>query len=120
MKTLLLVAALALATAPLAAQAKKPGGLQAKLQAAAGIVTLTGWVTDSHCGAGGANAAHNAAALEKCLRAGARLQFRTDDGKTYFLDSFEKVKGVAGKRVKLAGALNASTNTIAVGSVQPQ
>lgn len=117
-KLLPLVAALALAAAPLAAQ--KAGGLQEKLRKAAGIVTLTGWVTDSHCGAGGANAGHAAAALEKCLRAGARLQFRTDDGKTYFLDSFDKVKGVAGKRVKLAGALNASTNTIAVGSVQAQ
>ena len=63
----------------------------------------TGWVTDEHCAAKGANAAHKACA-EKCLNGGSKLVFYNNaDQKIYKLDNQDLAKQHLGHEVKVSG-----------------
>lgn len=65
--------------------------------------TWTGWVTDEHCGAKGANAGHKDCAV-KCHKDGAKLVFyNTADEKIYQLDNQELAAQHLGHEVKVSG-----------------
>lgn len=77
----------------------------------------TGWITDTHCGANGANRDHTAACVEKCMKGGSKAQlFVESEKKSYALDDFAKVKPLVGKKVTVKGSLDAATQTITVDS----
>jgi hypothetical protein len=85
--------------------------------ALAGAATLTGWVTDEHCGAKGASADHKACA-EKCLEKGGKLVFyNTADKKIYSLDKQDVAKANIGQEVKVTGEVNGKS--IKVDSIVP-
>jgi hypothetical protein len=88
--------------------------------AAAGSATAgswTGWVTDTACGATGANAEHKACA-EKCLEKGSKLVFYNNaDKKIYKLDKQDVAKQNIGHEVTVKGQVDG--NTIAVDSIEP-
>jgi len=72
----------------------------------------TGWVTDEHCGAKGANAEHKACA-EKCVAKGGKLVFyNTGDQKIYSLDSQDKAKEHLGHEVTVTGTVEGTTITV--------
>ena len=76
----------------------------------------TGWVTDTHCGANGANREHTAACVEKCMKGGSKAQLYVEsEKKSYTLSDFSKVKGLVGQKVTVKGTLD-SDGTIAVES----
>jgi tRNA isopentenyl-2-thiomethyl-A-37 hydroxylase MiaE len=79
----------------------------AALAGAAGTKgTWTGWVTDEHCGAKGANADHKACA-EKCAGNGSKLVFYNNaDKKIYSLDKQDVAKANLGHEVKVSGELD--------------
>lgn len=75
--------------------------------AAAG--SWTGWVTDEHCGADGAKAAH-AACAKKCLNEGAKLVFyNTADEKLYKLDNQTLAAEHIGHEVVVNGSAEGDT-----------
>lgn len=89
------------------------------LTAAAGAVvaaetqTWTGWVTDSHCGAGGANAKHTKACVEKCAQSG-KVQFFDATSKTlYDIDKVDEALELVGQQVKITGVLEGSAIKVA-------
>ena len=101
--TIVLFALLALAVAALAGAGTKG--------------TWTGWVTDEHCAAKGANADHKACA-EKCLKNGSKLVFYNDaDKKVYSLDNQEVAKQNIGYEVKVTGEVDGKN--IKVDSISP-
>jgi hypothetical protein len=68
----------------------------------------TGWVTDEHCGAKGANAGHKAC-TEKCMKGGSKLVFYNDgDKKIYTLDNQDLAKQHLGHEVKVSGDVEGS------------
>src|SRR3954468_5709989 len=92
-KLIVLFALLALTVAALAGAAATKG-------------TWTGWVTDEHCGAKGANAEHKAGA-EKCAGKGSKLVFYNNgDKKIYGLDKQDEAKAHLGHEVKVSGELD--------------
>jgi hypothetical protein len=77
----------------------------------------TGWITDDHCGAKGANAAHKPCA-EKCLKEGHKLVFyNSGDEKIYKLDNQDMAKAQLGHEVKVTGDLEG--DSIKVSSIEP-
>jgi hypothetical protein len=76
----------------------------------------TGFITDTHCGAHGANKEHTAGCVEKCIKGGSKAQILSEaDGKTYDLASFDaRLKPLVGKKVTVTGSLDKETNTITV------
>lgn len=77
----------------------------------------TGYITDTHCGKQGASSSHTAGCVEKCVKGGSKVQVLNEaDGKTFDLDSFDKVKPLVGKKVTIKGSLDTEKNTIAVES----
>ena len=73
--------------------------------AAAKDMTWDGWISDSKCGAKGANAAH-AACAQKCIGAGEKPVFVTDkDQKVVGIDNPDAVKGDAGQHVQITGKM---------------
>lgn len=65
----------------------------------------TGWVTDEHCGAKGANAAHKDCGL-KCYNDGGKLVFYNNaDKKLYKLDKQEVAKEHLGHEVTVNGTV---------------
>ena len=75
----------------------------------------TGYITDGHCGAKGANKDHTADCVDKCMKSGTKAQIWIDaDKKGINLDNFDKVKALVGSKVTVKGTLDAKTNTIAV------
>ena len=65
--------------------------------------TVNGWVTDSKCGAKGANAA-GAACTKKCLEAGASAVLVTDgDNKVLAVENGDALKGHEGHHVAVTG-----------------
>ena len=64
----------------------------------------TGWITDSHCGAQGANEKHGACAT-KCVKdQNAKYAlYNPADKKVYQLDAQDKAAPLAGKHVKVSG-----------------
>jgi hypothetical protein len=76
----------------------------------------TGWITDTHCGANGANRDHTAACVEKCMKGGSQAQLYVEsEKKSYTLNDFSKVKGLVGQKVTVKGSLGAD-GTITVDS----
>jgi hypothetical protein len=67
--------------------------------------TVNGFVSDSQCGAKGANASH-AACMTKCLGNGAKAVIVTDgDQKVMAVDNPEALKGHEGHHVSVSGAM---------------
>lgn len=76
----------------------------------------TGWITDTHCGANGANREHTAACVEKCMKGGSKAQLYIEsEKKSYTLSDFSKVKDLVGQKVTVKGTLG-SDGTITVDS----
>ncbi len=66
----------------------------------------TGWITDTHCGANGANRDHTAACVEKCMKGGSKAQLYVEsEKKSYTLSDFSKVKDLVGQKVTVKGTL---------------
>jgi hypothetical protein len=67
--------------------------------------TVNGYVSDSMCGAKGANASH-AACMTKCLGKGAKAVIVTDsDQKVVNVDNPDVLKGHEGHHVAVTGAM---------------
>ena len=67
--------------------------------------TVNGYVSDSMCGAKGANASH-AACMTKCMGKGAKAVIVTDtDQKVVTIDNPDAVKGHEGHHVSVSGAM---------------
>ncbi|HLW78296.1 MAG TPA: DUF5818 domain-containing protein [Terriglobia bacterium] len=78
--------------------------------------TLTGVVSDSHCGAKHAAASDQAATcVGKCVAGGASYVL-VADGKVYQLDNQDKFKDLAGKSAKVTGTVDG--DKVAVESVE--
>jgi hypothetical protein len=74
--------------------------------AAAKDMSWDGWISDSKCGAKGANAAH-AACAKKCIDAGEKPVFVTDkDQKVINIANPDAVKGDVGHHVQVTGTMN--------------
>lgn len=64
-----------------------------------------GWISDSKCGAKGANAAHEAC-TKKCVESGEKPVFVTDkDGKVLPIENPDAVKDHLGHHVEVKGSL---------------
>ena len=65
----------------------------------------TGWITDEHCGAKGANAEHKGCA-EKCMEKGGKLVFYNNADKgIYSIDKQDVAKGHLGHEVTVKGTV---------------
>jgi hypothetical protein len=68
--------------------------------------TVKGWVTDSQCGAKGANASAEAC-TKKCLAKGAKMVIVTDDDqKVLMVDNPDALTEHAGHHVAVTGTVN--------------
>ena len=77
--------------------------LTASLALAGDAQTMNGWITDSKCGAKGANAAA-AECTKKCLAAGAGMVVVTDgDQKVLTVENPDALKGHEGHHVAVTG-----------------
>ena len=73
---------------------------------AADTSTVNGWVSDSKCGAKGANA-KAAECTKKCLAAGAKMVVVTDsDQKVLTVDNPDALTGHEGHHVAVTGTVN--------------
>ncbi len=80
--------------------------------------SITGTVSDSHCGAKHAEASDQSAhCVEHCVEGGATYVL-VSGGHVYQLDSQDKFKGLGGKEVTVHGTVNG--DSIAVKSVTPK
>lgn len=103
-KLLSVVAAVALAAAPAMAADPAKG-------------EWTGWITDTHCGANGANRDHTSACVEKCMKGGSKPQIYVEsEKKSYILNDFSKVKPLVGYKVTVKGTLDSTSGTITIDS----
>ena len=76
---------------------------------AAKDMSWDGWISDSKCGAKGANAAH-AACAKKCIEAGEKPVLVTDkDQKVVPIDNPDAVKGHEGHHVQVTGKMDNGT-----------
>ena len=74
--------------------------------------TLTGTVSDSHCGAKHATASTQAQhCVEHCVAGGASYVL-VSDGKVYQLDAQDKFKGLGGKSVTVTGTVKDDSITV--------
>ena len=73
--------------------------------------TVTGVVSDSHCGVKHA-AAGSGECVEHCVKGGAAYVL-ISDGKVYQLDAQDKFKGLGGKSVTVTGAVEGDSITVA-------
>src|SRR5713226_9307384 len=65
--------------------------------------TVNGWVSDSKCGAKGANAGAEAC-TKKCLAAGEKIVIVTDkDQKVLMVDNLDTLKGHEGHHIAVTG-----------------
>ena len=68
--------------------------------------TVNGWVSDSQCGAKGANAGAEAC-TKKCLAGGAKMVVVTDsDQKVLTVDNPDALKGHEGHHIAVTGHVN--------------
>ena len=87
------------------------------LLAAAKDQTWDGWISDSKCGAKGANASHEACA-KKCIGAGATPVFVSDkDQKVVTVDNPDALKDHIGHHVAVTGTMG-SNGSMHVDSVK--
>ena len=78
--------------------------------------TVTGWVSDQHCGA-----AHNKPGGEECVKKCAQngLALVSDgDNKVWNIDNPDAVKGHEGHHVKVTGTPNAEKGSIHIDKVE--
>ena len=68
---------------------------------------LTGWISDSKCGAKGASAEHKGCAA-KCVKGGAAPVFVLDS-KVLKIDDASKVEGLIGQKVIVTGSVDGDT-----------
>jgi hypothetical protein len=81
--------------------------------------SMTGWISDSKCGAKGANAGH-AACAKKCVDAGEKPVLVTDkDQKVVPIDNPAAVSSEIGQHVQVSGSMTAS-GALHVDKVQAQ
>lgn len=74
--------------------------------------TITGTVSDSHCGLKHATAGDSAATcVEHCVSGGATYVL-VADGKVYQLDAQDKFKGMGGKSVTVTGTVEGDSITV--------
>jgi hypothetical protein len=79
----------------------------------------SGWISDSKCGAKGANADHQACA-KKCIASGEKPVFVADsDQKVLPIDNPDAVKSDIGQHVKVSGSLTPS-GAVHVSQIQTQ
>jgi hypothetical protein len=81
----------------------------------AGSTTLTGWITDSYCGANNANAA-GAQCIRDCAAKGAKLVL-VAGGKTYNLSDQKLALEHVGHEVAVTGTLDKDGN-VAVAKIE--
>ncbi len=75
--------------------------------------TITGTVSDAHCGVKHATASDAAAeCVEKCVSGGASYVL-ISGGKVYQLDAQDKFKGLGGKSVTVTGTVKGTNITVA-------
>jgi len=79
-------------------------------------VSLTGYLTDSHCGAAAVHA-KGKSCHASCMKNGAKVQLYSSD-KLYNLDKVEGAASLMGAEVKVTGLLDEATNTIKVESIE--
>ena len=79
-------------------------------------VVLTGYLTDSNCGAANANAKGKGCAAH-CIKKGAKVQLYAGE-KLYTLDKSDVAENQLGVPVKVTGTLDEASNTIKVASIE--
>ena len=84
-------------------------GVLSAADAASSPSSWTGWITDSHCGKGGANAKHTQACAEKCAKDGKILFFNEADQKLYSVDKSAEALPFVGVKVKVTGTVEGDT-----------
>lgn len=75
---------------------------------------LTGWISDSKCGA----ANHDAACVKKCIDAGSKAVFVDSDKKVWAIDNTDAVANYYGDHVKVEATVDAANNSIHVDKVK--
>jgi hypothetical protein len=81
--------------------------------------SLSGWISDSKCGAKGANAAH-ASCAKKCVEGGEKPVLVTDkDQKIVPIENPDAVTGQVGQHVQVSGTMTAG-GSLHVDKVQAQ
>jgi len=122
-KIALVVALLAIVALPAAFACDKDKTKNTSTQAAVSDpaggtrdVALTGYLTDSNCGAANANAKGKGCAA-KCIKSGAKVQLLAND-KLYTLDKASVAENQLGVPVKVTGTLDESTGLIKVASIE--
>lgn len=79
-------------------------------------VVLTGYLTDSNCGAANASASGKDCAL-RCIKGGAKVQIVADK-KVYTIEKLDNVESHLGHEVKVAGQLDTSSNVLRITSIE--
>lgn len=80
---------------------------------AADTSKMSGYISDSNCGAKHNSSAPDAACVKKCVDAGAKPVFVDDASKdVYTIDDPDTVKGHEGHHVAVVGQVDASAKTI--------
>jgi len=79
-------------------------------------VVLTGYLTDSNCGAANAKK-EGADCAAKCIKNGAKVQL-VADSKTYTLEKLDKPETHLGHEVRVTGKLDETANIIRVTSIE--
>ena len=93
--------------------------LALSLWAAPSNQTMSGWISDSKCGAKGANAGH-ATCAKKCVEAGEKPVLVTDkDQKVVAIENPDAVSGQVGQHVQVSGTMT-SGGSLHVDKVQAQ
>jgi hypothetical protein len=81
-------------------------------------VTLTGFLTDSYCGAANANTtAKSKQCALSCIKKGAMVQLYANET-LYTLDAVDAPDGKVGHKVTVTGMLNEADNTIKVATIE--
>jgi len=117
--TLFAVMALVALSAGFACDKDKKTNTQAAVSdqsAGAKEVALTGYLTDSNCGAANANAKGKNCAVD-CIKKGAKVQLYANE-KLYTLDKSSVAENQVGVPVKVTGTLDEATGTIKVASIE--
>ena len=75
--------------------------------------SITGTVSDSHCGAKHATASDQAEhCVEHCVSGGGATYVLVSKGKVYQLDAQDKFKGLGGKNVTVTGTVKGDSITV--------
>jgi hypothetical protein len=75
---------------------------------------LTGWISDSKCGA----ANHDAACVKKCIAAGSKPVFVDSDKKVWDIDNADSVSNNYGDHVRVVATVDSTNNSIHVDKVK--